>query len=143
MSDYRGLCARCSEPVRGACARELDHAWELERSGGGAHAVHGPDKRFTGRVMHPVCHSSAIALERSGLVGQESMLLNQQDRGDAMPDTIRSAPERLTRREIEELFQRNDIPLDAEFTVSLPHLERLCPDCVRAILGLTRLAGAA
>ena len=74
MSEFRGSCAVCGQEVRGACARELSHAWELERSGGGAHAVQGPEKEHTGRVMHLMCHSTALFRERRGLAeGQEQL----------------------------------------------------------------------
>jgi hypothetical protein len=69
----RGLCVYCREPVFGRCARELTSAWEVERSAGGAHAVSGP-KSYSGRIAHTVCHESHVRVERSGLVGQESLL---------------------------------------------------------------------
>ena len=75
MSDYRGICVVCGEPVRGAAAREVEHAWEVERAGGGTHAVQGPAKRHSGRVMHPVCHGEQLSRERRGVLdGQEALL---------------------------------------------------------------------
>jgi hypothetical protein len=73
LDDRQGLCVFCGEPVRGKCARELSSAWEVDRGAGGANAVRGPGKRYSGRVAHPVCHESALRMERSGLVGQAGL----------------------------------------------------------------------
>ena len=75
MSAHRGICIECGEEVRGSAARELEHAWEVERSGGGTHAVQGPDKRHTGRVMHPVCHDRQLSRERRGVLDGQAALL--------------------------------------------------------------------
>lgn len=74
MTEHHGPCAFCGEPVTGKPTREVAHAWEPGRLAGGGNAVQGPDRRYTGRVAHPVCHASALRLENSGLVGQESLL---------------------------------------------------------------------
>jgi hypothetical protein len=55
MSEYRGKCAACGNEVRGSCVREVSHCWEPVRSGGGANAAQGPDKTYSGRVMHTRC----------------------------------------------------------------------------------------
>ena len=75
MSDtYQGVCAFCGREVRGHAARELSRAWEVARGQGGANAVQGPNKAYTGRVAHPVCHEAALRADRSGLTGQRSLL---------------------------------------------------------------------
>lgn len=43
--------------------------------------------------------------------------------------------ERLSRREIEEMCRRRDIPLDVELLVPIELIEKLCPDCIRTLLG--------
>lgn len=74
MSDYRGECLFCGQPVRGHCARELSSAWEVERHAGGANKITGP-KTYSGRIAHPVCQSTRAAAERTGVGAEQESLL--------------------------------------------------------------------
>ena len=71
---YPGQCIYCGTEIRGTVAKEIEHAWELTRIGGGANKVQGPAKRYTGRVAHPVCHDQALGRERRGVAVEQEQL---------------------------------------------------------------------
>lgn len=72
---YRGVCAWCGQQVwEDHCARQVT-AWEVERKGGGANAVQGPNKVSTGKVMHTVCHAEALHSEQSGIHRDQTTLV--------------------------------------------------------------------
>ena len=71
---YRGNCAWCGKEVwANRCVKEVT-AWESERAQGGANSLQGPNKRYSGRIMHTACHTAAVLREKSGLIpGQLSI----------------------------------------------------------------------
>jgi len=72
---FRGNCVWCGKEVWARRIVQEVVCWEIERTAGGANAVHGPDKKYTGRIMHTHCHQEALLRERAHInPGQSSLI---------------------------------------------------------------------
>lgn len=65
---FRGYCVWCGKEVWARRVVQEVVCWEVERLGGGAHAIHGPDKKYTGNIMHSACHDLALLHERNHII---------------------------------------------------------------------------